>query len=79
MAHALGLQVVAEGVESEWVKDYLQSVGYDLGQGLLVRAPDAGRGNPELGHEVQRGGTGRPDGRPGAVAQRSIGEDNVGL
>ena len=58
MAHALGLQVVAEGVESEWVKDYLLAVGYDLGQGFGSLARCRPR-NPELGHEVQRGGTGR--------------------
>ncbi len=33
MAHALGLRVVAEGVETEWAKRYLESVGYDFGQG----------------------------------------------
>ena len=39
MAHALGLQVVAEGVETEWVKSYLQSIGYDLGQGYWFARP----------------------------------------
>jgi EAL domain-containing protein (putative c-di-GMP-specific phosphodiesterase class I) len=39
MAHALGLQMVAEGVESEWVKDYLTAVGYDLGQGYWFARP----------------------------------------
>jgi diguanylate cyclase (GGDEF)-like protein/PAS domain S-box-containing protein len=39
MAHALGLQVVAEGVETKWVEDYLRSVGYDLGQGYLFARP----------------------------------------
>ena len=39
MAHALGLQVVAEGVETKWVEDYLQSIGYDLGQGYLFARP----------------------------------------
>jgi diguanylate cyclase (GGDEF)-like protein/PAS domain S-box-containing protein len=39
MAHALGLQVVAEGVESEWVENYLRSIGYDLGQGYLFARP----------------------------------------
>jgi diguanylate cyclase (GGDEF)-like protein/PAS domain S-box-containing protein len=39
MAHALGLQVVAEGVESEWVKNYLQAIGYDLGQGYWFARP----------------------------------------
>ena len=39
MAHALGLKVVAEGVETRWVEDYLRSVGYDLGQGFLFARP----------------------------------------
>jgi EAL domain-containing protein (putative c-di-GMP-specific phosphodiesterase class I) len=39
MAHALGLQVVAEGIETEWVKNYLQSIGYDVGQGYWFARP----------------------------------------
>ena len=39
MAHALGLQVVAEGVETKWVEDYLRSIGYDLGQGYFFARP----------------------------------------
>jgi EAL domain-containing protein (putative c-di-GMP-specific phosphodiesterase class I) len=39
MAHALGLQVVAEGVETRWVEDYLRSIGYDLAQGYLFARP----------------------------------------
>jgi diguanylate cyclase (GGDEF)-like protein/PAS domain S-box-containing protein len=39
MAHALGLQVVAEGVETEWVERYLRSVGYDVAQGYLFARP----------------------------------------
>jgi diguanylate cyclase (GGDEF)-like protein/PAS domain S-box-containing protein len=39
MAHALGLDVVAEGVETKWVEDYLRSIGYDLGQGYLFARP----------------------------------------
>ena len=39
MAHALGLKVVAEGVETKWVEDYLRSIGYDLGQGFLFARP----------------------------------------
>ncbi|HEY8520838.1 MAG TPA: EAL domain-containing protein [Gammaproteobacteria bacterium] len=41
MAHALGLTVVAEGVETEWEKDYLRDVGYDLGQGFWFARPMA--------------------------------------
>ncbi|HEU4532355.1 MAG TPA: GGDEF domain-containing phosphodiesterase, partial [Steroidobacteraceae bacterium] len=33
LAHALGLQVVAEGVETEWEAQYLREAGYDFGQG----------------------------------------------
>jgi diguanylate cyclase (GGDEF)-like protein/PAS domain S-box-containing protein len=39
MAHALGLQVVAEGVETKWVEDYLRSIGYDLAQGFFFARP----------------------------------------
>jgi diguanylate cyclase (GGDEF)-like protein/PAS domain S-box-containing protein len=39
MAHALGLHVVAEGVETKWVADYLRSIGYDLAQGYLFARP----------------------------------------
>jgi EAL domain-containing protein (putative c-di-GMP-specific phosphodiesterase class I) len=39
MAHALGLRVVAEGVETEWAKRYLESVGYDFGQGYWFARP----------------------------------------
>jgi EAL domain-containing protein (putative c-di-GMP-specific phosphodiesterase class I) len=41
MAHALGLEVVAEGVETKWVEEYLRSIGYDLGQGYLFARPMA--------------------------------------
>ncbi len=41
MAHALGLEVVAEGVESEWVESYLRSIGYDVGQGFWFARPMA--------------------------------------
>ena len=39
MAHALGLRVVAEGVESEWAKGYLESIGYDCAQGYWFARP----------------------------------------
>jgi diguanylate cyclase (GGDEF)-like protein/PAS domain S-box-containing protein len=33
MAHELGLEVVAEGVETQWTAEYLTDAGYDYGQG----------------------------------------------
>jgi diguanylate cyclase (GGDEF)-like protein/PAS domain S-box-containing protein len=51
MAHALGLQVVAEGVETQWVESYLRSVGYDLGQGYVFARPMSAE---DLGSWVQR-------------------------
>ena len=38
MARALRLQVVAEGVESEWHAQFLTEAGYDLGQGYWYSA-----------------------------------------
>jgi EAL domain-containing protein (putative c-di-GMP-specific phosphodiesterase class I) len=35
MAHALKLQVVAEGVETRWAADYLRAAGFDYAQGFL--------------------------------------------
>lgn len=39
MAHKLGLQVIAEGVETEAQRDLLAAVGCDFGQGYLFAAP----------------------------------------
>jgi EAL domain-containing protein (putative c-di-GMP-specific phosphodiesterase class I) len=39
LAHALGMQIVAEGVETAWVRDYLTEIGYNLGQGYLFSRP----------------------------------------
>ena len=35
LAHALNLGIVAEGIETAWVRDYLAGIGYDFGQGYL--------------------------------------------
>ena len=39
MAHQLGVEVVAEGVESEAVRSELQALGCDIGQGFLLGKP----------------------------------------
>ena len=39
MAHALGMQVVAEGVETEQQRDLLREAGCDFGQGYLFSRP----------------------------------------
>ena len=39
MAHRLGKSVVAEGVETEAQRDYLQAAGCDIGQGYLFGRP----------------------------------------
>ncbi|HET9516358.1 MAG TPA: EAL domain-containing protein [Actinoplanes sp.] len=41
MSHALGRQVVAEGVETEVQRDWLQDLGCDLAQGWLYGRPQA--------------------------------------
>jgi diguanylate cyclase (GGDEF)-like protein len=39
MAHALGMQVIAEGVETEQQRDLLKEAGCDFGQGYLFARP----------------------------------------
>jgi EAL domain-containing protein (putative c-di-GMP-specific phosphodiesterase class I) len=39
LAHALGLQVVAEGVESEVQLARLQAIGCEYAQGFLLQVP----------------------------------------
>jgi len=39
MAHALGLEVVAEGVETEVQRDHLRALGCDIAQGYLYARP----------------------------------------
>ena len=41
MAHELGMQVVAEGVETGAQRDLLIGAGCDFGQGYLFARPDA--------------------------------------
>ena len=41
LSHALGLVVVAEGVETQTELDYLKSVGCDRVQGYLLARPGA--------------------------------------
>ena len=39
MAHALGMSVVAEGIETDEQLDELASLGCDVGQGFLFARP----------------------------------------
>ena len=39
MARALDLQVVAEGIETRWQRDFLREQGCDLLQGFLIGRP----------------------------------------
>jgi diguanylate cyclase (GGDEF)-like protein len=39
LGHSLGMRVVAEGVEDEYVLDYLRAVGCDIAQGYHVTRP----------------------------------------
>jgi diguanylate cyclase (GGDEF)-like protein/PAS domain S-box-containing protein len=39
LAHALRLDVVAEGIETQWQADYLRQLGYDYGQGYFFSRP----------------------------------------
>jgi len=39
LGHSLGMRVVAEGVEDEYVLDYLRAVGCDIAQGYYVTRP----------------------------------------
>ena len=51
MAHAMGHQVVAEGVETAVQRDWLRSLGCDLAQGYLYGAPRPAR---SLGDWIHR-------------------------
>jgi EAL domain-containing protein (putative c-di-GMP-specific phosphodiesterase class I) len=41
MGHSLSLEVVAEGVETQWQLDYLAARGCDRAQGYLIARPSA--------------------------------------
>ncbi len=43
LAHALGLESVAEGVESQAVLDAITAMGCDLAQGYYIAGPQQGR------------------------------------
>src|SRR6185503_21267859 len=39
LAHKLGLQLLAEGIETSWQRDWLRENGCDLGQGFALGIP----------------------------------------
>ena len=41
LAHSLGMQVIAEGIETEYQRDLLTELGCDLGQGFFYSKPVA--------------------------------------
>ena len=53
MAHALQLELVAEGVETEWDAQFLAAAGYDYAQGFRYCARAAGGQVPGLDRRVQ--------------------------
>ena len=53
MAHALRLELVAEGVETEWDAQFLAAAGYDYAQGFRYSRALAGRQVPGLDRGVQ--------------------------
>lgn len=39
MAHGMGINVVAEGIENQWQYDFLKAEGCDIGQGYFISKP----------------------------------------
>ena len=56
MAHALKLELVAEGVETEWDAQFLTVAGYDYAQGYRYCPRAAGRQVPGVDRGIQRHG-----------------------
>lgn len=54
LAHSLGLQTVAEGIEEEAQREALTGMGCDFGQGFLFARPCPGERVPELLRQLDR-------------------------
>ena len=68
LAHNLGLQVIAEGVEDRQIWEELARLGCDFAQGYYLSRPLPGRqARPEAGHGAGRRG---PRRAPAAAARR---------
>lgn len=69
LAHALGLSVVAEGVETEAQADRLRSLGCETGQGYLFARPAPAEAmDRELEREASSSWTARREGDAGAAS-----------
>ena len=56
IAHNLGLQVIAEGIETAADRDILAGMGCPFGQGFLYFGPAEHRGRRSLGERPARRG-----------------------
>ncbi|MGH8113013.1 MAG: EAL domain-containing protein, partial [Rhodanobacteraceae bacterium] len=67
LGRSLGLEVVAEGVETAQQRETLRAFGCDLLQGFLYARPLEGSAVPGFLADLSAGKVGQPAGAPGGV------------
>ncbi|MGH8116667.1 MAG: EAL domain-containing protein, partial [Rhodanobacteraceae bacterium] len=67
LGRSLGLEVVAEGVETAQQRETLRAFGCDLLQGFLYARPLEGSAVPGFLADLAAGRVGQPAGAPGGV------------
>lgn len=80
LGHALGLQVIAEGVETPDQLEELRALGSELGQGYFFGRPlsdDVEHGMPPLLHQDRRWTTNGPSRPAGSRAERSAASEGA--